>query len=653
MSADDERTSRERPSPFPPPPDPRDRYAPAGRHAPGAGHPRPPVDRPPPERLHAVGAGRPPGPDRPPPPAGPRPAGHRLALGDRYGPGDGPPGGTPPGGVPPGEPPRRSRRGPLLAVLAAVLVVALVGGGVSWYLLSRPGPEGTVAAYVAAWTSGDYASLDPLSTTGQAAELHTAVAENLGVESVEVTTGEAVVDGGQATVPFTAALDLSGTGTWSYEGELPLLRVDGEWKVDFSPAALHPALGPGQVLARSDVWGERGRVRAADGTPVDTPDVSGSIQMIVGEVGPATADDVAELGPAYREGDPVGRSGIQRSHQERLAGTPTTVIQVVEEGAEPAAEPDDPAVVATLEGTPGQDVTLSIDLEVQQAAAAAIIGQDKATALVAIRPSTGEVLAVANVPGGFNRALEGQYAPGSTFKIISYDALFGAGLSPDAALDCAETVDVGGWTFKNAGDAAYGAQSVTEAFATSCNTALISEVADRLDGASLTAAAERYGFNRDLDLGVPALSPSFPTPDGATALAAASIGQGQVLTSPLHMATVPAAVADGNWRPPVLVTDPAPAGLPEPAPVADADRLRAMMRAVVTSGTAKDVGFTGEVHGKTGTAEYGAYVEGEEMSAHGWFVGFEGDVAFAVIVEDGQSGAKAAAPLARRFLEGL
>ncbi|GAA3982569.1 penicillin-binding transpeptidase domain-containing protein [Thermobifida alba] len=644
MSADDERTSRERPSPSEPLPAPRRWHGPPG------------------DPHHDSGPGRPYDPPR-----GRRPAPHPAEHHHRYDP-DEPrydhpaPGRRHPSDDPydsedehrrGGGPRRRARRGPLLAVLAAVLVVALVGGGVYWYLASRPAPEDTVAAYAAAWSSGDHPALDRLATSGEASALHSAVAENLGVESVEVTTGATVVDGDTATAPFTATLALGDTGEWTYEGELPLRRVDGQWKVDFSPAALHPALGPGQTLARSDTWGERGRVLASDGTPVDTPDVSGSIQMIVGEVGPATAEDVAELGPAYDEGDPVGKSGLQRSLQARLAGTPTTLIQVVEEGTEPVEEPEDSAVVGTVEGAPGQDVTLSIDLEVQQAAANAIIGQSKETALVAIRPSTGEVLAVANVPGGFNRALEGQYAPGSTFKIISYDALLGAGLGTDATMDCAETVDVGGWPFRNAGEAAYGAQSVTEAFATSCNTALISEVVTRLDASSLVAAAERYGFNRDLDLGVPTFTPTFPTPENETLLAAMSIGQGQMLTSPVHMATVPAAVADGHWRAPVLVTDPAPADRPAPVPVDHAEQLRAMMRAVVTDGTAEDVGFTGEVHGKTGTAEYGEYVEDEEMSAHGWFVGFEGDVAFAVIVEDGGSGAGAAAPLAQRFLAGL
>ena len=289
----------------------------------------------------------------------------------------------------------------------------------------------------------------------------------------------------------------------------------------------------------------------------------------------------------------------------------------------------------------------------QNAAAQAVIGQSKPTALVATRPSTGEVLAVANIPGGFNRAIEGQYPAGSTFKIVSYEALLSNGLSMDAGMDCPKNAEIDGWPFKNAGDAAYGAQTVTQAFATSCNTALVQEVAEKLDSDSLVAAAEQFGFNSELQTGVPVFNPVFLAPDNTTLLASSSLGQGQLLTSPMHMATVPAAVADGSWRSPVFVTDPEIKDRPEPTPIANAENLRAMMRAVVTEGTAKDVGFIGEVHGKTGTAEYGTAEEGEELPAHAWFVGYEGDVAFAVLVEDGDGGAKDAAPLAKRFLEAL
>ncbi|GLU45773.1 penicillin-binding transpeptidase domain-containing protein [Nocardiopsis ansamitocini] len=551
------------------------------------------------------------------------------------------------------EPERRSRKGLVIGIVAGVTVLALAGAGVSWYVLSMPKPEETVTGYASAWNSGDYPALAELATGEGVAEAYTAVAENLGVESTSVTTGTVTSDGDTASVPYTVALTLANAGDWSYEGELPLERVDGEWKVAFSPSVIHPQLGQGQTLTRVNQWGDRGQVLAADGSRVDTPENAGSsVGMIVGEVGTASAEDLEDLGPAYAEGDPTGASGIQKSQEARLAGTPTTSIQIVDEGED--AEPDEDApVVGSIEGTPGQDVTLSIDPAIQSAAGAAISGQGKPTALVAVRPSTGEVLAAVNAPGGFNRAFEGQYPAGSTFKIISYDALLGAGLGTGDTMDCPKVAEVGGWPFKNAGDAEYGDQSVTEAFATSCNTALVQEVAERLDGASLVDAAERFGFNSDLDVGVPTLESSFPTPDSTTLLAAMSIGQGQMLTSPLHMATVPAAVADGSWRSPVLVTDPALPDQPEPTPVPNAEALRPMMRAVVTEGTAKDVGFTGDVHGKSGTAEYGTAEEGEDLPAHGWFVGYEDDVAFAVIVEDGESGSGAAAPLAKKFLDGL
>jgi hypothetical protein len=552
---------------------------------------------------------------------------------------------------------RKSRKGLWIGVLSAVVVLALVGGAASWYVLTLPRPADTAVAFAAAWAEQDYDAMAEVATGDGVAEDYAAVAENLGVEAADITLGDTVGEGDTATAPFTAVLSLSNAGDWTYEGELPLRRDGGEWRVAYTPSVLHPDLGEGQTLVRANEWGERGHILAGDGSRLDTEDASGSIRMLTGEVGTATAEDLERLGPAYKEGDPTGVGGLQAAYEERLAGTATTSIRLAETGEEDAAieaAADDAEVVGSIEGSPGEDITTGIDPAVQDAAAQAIIGEDRPTSMVAIRPSTGEVLAAANVPGGFNRATEGQYPAGSTFKIVSYDALLDSGMPMEEQMACPETVDVGGRPFKNAGDAAYGAQTVTEAFATSCNTALVQKVAEHLDAAALVSTAEKYGFNSELTTGLPAtFAPSFPAPDSTSMLAAASIGQGQMLTSPLHMATVPAAVADGSWRMPVFVTDPAVPDLPEPTPIANAESLRTMMRAVVTDGTAKDVGFTGEVFGKSGTAEYGTAEEGEELPAHGWFVGFEGDVAFAVVVEDGESGSKAAAPLARAFLDAL
>ncbi|WP_116246600.1 penicillin-binding transpeptidase domain-containing protein [Nocardiopsis sp. FIRDI 009] len=556
-----------------------------------------------------------------------------------------------------GPPRRRSRKGLVIGVVAAVAVLALIGGAVSWFVLGRPRPEEALTEYAAAWEARDYARLADVTTGGDAAAVMEGLDTGLGLETVSVEVGAATVDGGSGSAPYEVTVSLSGASDWGWEGELPLVREDGRWLVDFTPEVAYPGLGEGQVLARTTVWGERGRILAADGTRLDAPGVSGSLQMIVGSLGEATEEDVERLGPAYSVGDTIGVSGLQRTYEERLAGEAATTILMVD-----AAEAEDPAsleateenTVATLDGSDGQDITTSIDMAVQDAAATAILTSNDPAGMVAVRPSTGEILAVVNVPGGFNRALEGRYPPGSSLKIISYSALLDSGMSPDSTMRCTKEYDPGGWTFVNAGGAAYGEQTMTEAFATSCNTALVADVVERLSSEDLVASAEQFGMNAPIDIGVPNFDPSFPPPDGAVMMGAQSIGQGQVETSALHMATVPAAIADGSWRHPVLVTDPAPEGLPEPNPIANAEAIRPMMRAVVTDGTASEAGFQGEVYGKTGSAEYGT-PEGEddELPTHAWMVGYKGDVAFALVVDGGGGGGSVAGPIAARFTNAL
>ncbi|QVQ54654.1 penicillin-binding protein [Spiractinospora alimapuensis] len=553
---------------------------------------------------------------------------------------------------------------------AIVLVLVLVGAGVSWFYFFRASPEDTADDFVAAWQEGDYAAMAALASDGAGLQdLYADVSDQLGLESVAVTLEDVVQDGGAATADFTATMELGDAGEWSYDGQLALLRQEGDWFVDYSPATLHPELEEGQSLTRTNDWEERGEILAADGTRLDTDDASGSVQMMVGQLAEASEEDLEDLGAGYQEGDLVGVSGIQGAQEARLAGTPSVSIRVTDEDAEDEEDEEDEDAadeeedaeedvteVGRIEGEPGEDVTTSLDPAVQAAAGGAIAAQDDPTAMVVIRPSTGEVLASANVPGGFDRAFEGQYPAGSAFKIITYEALLNAGMGMDAEMDCPKTVEVGGLDFRNAGDAEYGEQTVTEAFATSCNTALVTEVADRLDSATMTEAAEEFGFNSELSIGIPVFSPQYPSPDGLSLLAQASIGQGQMLTSPLHMATVPAAVAAGEWHSPRLVTDPAPEDLPEPRPVQHADELRTMMREVVTDGTAESAGFTGNAHGKTGTAEFGeAEGDDDELESHAWFVGFDPDkdVAFAVVVDGGGAGSTEAAPLGADFLNAL
>ena len=563
--------------------------------------------------------------------------------------------------------PRRRGRTLLIGATALVAVLAVGGGVTSWFLLQGPEPVETAVPYVQAWEELDYPAMAEWVQDGASEELetaHTELAERLDVQDVEIDLGDvtAAEDGDTATAPLEVRLDMGEVGQWSYASELPLQLQEGQWLVDFSPAVLYPELEQGQTLTQVNDWAERGDVLAADATPIDTEEVSGSLQLLAGSIGTADAEALEDLGPAYAEGDPVGVSGVQRSYQSELAGSPATSIRVVDQDTEDptaadiAEDPEAFAEVDTIEGSSGEDVTTTIDPGVQQAAEQAIGGQEEPTALTALRPETGEILATANSPADYNQAFEGQYAPGSAFKIVTYAALLDAGMGMDATLDCPETATVSGWEFSNAGDAEHGEQTVTEAFATSCNTALLQEVDERLDAQDQVNAAHEFGFDTDLDVGVPTNEAQFPDPDGAPRLIAESMGQGQILTSPLHMASVPAAVAAGAWHSPTVIASPEPTEVPDPRPVASAENLQSMMRAVITEGTAEDVEFGADVYGKTGSAEFGEREdEDDDLDSHAWFVGFdEGhDVAFAVLVEGGGSGGSVAAPLAADFLAEL
>jgi cell division protein FtsI/penicillin-binding protein 2 len=199
-----------------------------------------------------------------------------------------------------------------------------------------------------------------------------------------------------------------------------------------------------------------------------------------------------------------------------------------------------------------------------------------------------------------------------------------------------------------------GAVPFSSDFAHSCNTAFVGS-ARRISGKQLADAASSLGYGGPDTLGVKAFTGSVPDTDDPVGHAAAAIGQGKVLASPLAVVGATAAVAAGKWTAPRLVTDPAPEGssaAPRQLDAKSVGSLREMMRSVVTEGTATVMRNTpgGPVSGKTGTAEFGS---GDPPKTHAWFTGFQGDIAFAVIVEDGGFGAEAAAPIARDFLARL
>jgi cell division protein FtsI/penicillin-binding protein 2 len=377
----------------------------------------------------------------------------------------------------------------------------------------------------------------------------------------------------------------------------------------------------------------------------------GFARALLGTVGPATAEQLERLGPEYGPGDAVGQSGLQARYERRLGGTATRRIVIRVRGVPTET-------LLTRRGRDGRPVRTTLDPAVQRAAEAAL-GDDAAggagdggvgdepAALVAVQPSTGDVLAVANRPvdSAYNRALEGRYPPGSTFKVVTTAALLRAGLRPQEVVDCPPTATVGGRSFRNFEGGAAGAVPFAQNFAESCNTAFVG-LTERLPATALRDAGRDFGLGERVRLGMPVADSQVPPGRDLVARAAAMIGQDRILASPLAMAGVAATVADGRWRAPrLLAGDPRREG--PPLDPSERDTLRSLMRSVVTGGTGTALAsIPGAVHGKSGTAEYGG---GDPPPTHAWFIAYRDDVAIAVLVENGRSGGSVAAPIAARF----
>jgi cell division protein FtsI/penicillin-binding protein 2 len=378
------------------------------------------------------------------------------------------------------------------------------------------------------------------------------------------------------------------------------------------------------------------------------PPATGFAQALLGTVGTATADVLKAAGSSYREGDVLGLAGLQARFQRRLAGTAGGRV-VVEDVLGTAEQ-----TLATFAPHPGTAVRTTLDQKVQLAAEAALAHEQRPSALVAVRASDGAVLAVVNAPDAtsFDRALEGHYPPGSTFKVVTTYALLGHGVTPATQVACPPSINVGGRVFRNFEGETQASPSFATDFAISCNTAFIG-AARRLSPKELTDAAHGLGVGNRWSLPLPAYSGSVSPPSDDVQLAADAIGQGSVSVSPLTMALVAAAVASGREHSPTLVTDPRQKATPIDGDELDATRaatLRALMLRVVQSGTAAGAGLPAGTRGKTGTAEFGT---GTHPKTHAWFIGWRGDVAFAVLVEGGGVGGRVAAPIAADFLHRL
>ncbi|MDM7830040.1 penicillin-binding transpeptidase domain-containing protein [Cellulomonas edaphi] len=381
---------------------------------------------------------------------------------------------------------------------------------------------------------------------------------------------------------------------------------------------------------------------------------------VLGTVGDATAEAIAKSDGAIAAGDLTGLSGLQRQYDAQLRGLPGLTVEAVSEDGSARRE------LYAVAPTPGTPLRTTLDVGMQTSAENVLAQVRPASAIVAIRPSTGDVLAAASGPGGdgMSTATLGQFAPGSTFKVASALALLRAGATPDSDVTCTPQVDVDGREFSNFPDypsAHLGQIPLRTAFANSCNTAFIAE-RDTATQDALIDAAGSLGLVPGADLGFAAFLGAVPADSDGTDHAATMIGQGRVLASPLGMATVAASVAAGSTvTPRLVVTDDEPAPSPDPTESArplvpltgaEGSTLRELMRGVVTDGGAS---FLADVPGeeviaKTGTAQFG---QTEDLRNHVWMIAAQGDLAVAVFVDEGDYGSTTAGPLLEEFLRAV
>jgi hypothetical protein len=556
-----------------------------------------------------------------------------------------------------------------------------------------PRPEGPGPAaekFFAALAVGDTATAAQLSDSpNDAREALNAAWAGLQATHLDAQVLSAKYAEDTGTVTYRFTWHLPKNRTWSYDGQLKMARDEGRWQVRWTATGLHPRLGEHQTFALRADPPRRASVNELGGSDVLVPgyiyhysldatqaggnligtahaviealhpfnDALNDPQLLAEQASSATQpvdlvtlypDDNDKVAPA------IGRlPGVVVTPQaEMLPTDPHFAPSVIAEVKKAVlAQLDgqagwrvvsvnqngvDVAVLQEIEGTPAPSVTVTLDRAVQNAAQHAVDTRGGKAMLVAIKPSTGEILAIAQNAGANADgpiATTGLFPPGSTFKMITAGAAVDRDMAtPATMLGCPGHIDIGHRTIPNYGGFDLGVVPMSRAFASSCNTTF-AELSSRMPPRGLTQTATRYGIGLDYQVeGITTVTGSVPPTVDLAERTEDGFGQGKVLASPFGMALVAATVAAGKTPVPQLIVGRPTAVQGDQTPISPKmiDALRPMMRLVVTNGTAKDIAGSGEVYGKTGEAEFPG-------GSHSWFAGYRGDLAFAALIVGGGS----------------
>jgi cell division protein FtsI/penicillin-binding protein 2 len=570
----------------------------------------------------------------------------------------------------PSETERRRRLLTRAGPLAAIALLAFIFGATA----GSPGsPEKDAAnRFVEAWETrnfrGMYGELNEASKAAvgrKAFEAAYRETEQVAtVRTIEAgSAGDAAkTDAGQI-VPVEMAIGTVAFGAVEAEVELPY----AEGGIDWDPSLTFPGLKTGEELAADVELAERAPILARDGTKLaegpaqerEHPIGTAAID-VTGEVGEAS--DEEELARLARHGfppeTPVGISGLERAFNDRLAGKPGGSLLAV------AADGTTVRTLAKAKPKPGSPVKTTIDPDLQESAVAALAGRAGGVAVLDARK--GDVRALAG------QAFSAPQPPGSTFKVITTTAALEAdAVSLDDEFEITDGVNVGGRFLNNANGEFCGG-TFREAFAESCN-AVFAPLGPAVGNDKLVETAEAYGFNSPVTLYEPQIvqevdpeESTIPTEIGEEIdLGVSAIGQGEVLATPLEMASVAQTVAnDGVREPNSIVLNKKLRPKAESTRVMSeqtAQELTELMIGVVVEGTGTAGAITeAQVAGKTGTAELGPK-PGEEDKENpvqikdAWFTAFapaeKPRLAVGVmLIEAEAAGGEVAAPIASEIL---
>jgi Penicillin binding protein transpeptidase domain len=603
------------------------------------GMPLLPPDTPPPSPAEPV----PPAPE----PAGRRPHSHRRAEQTVYHTS------AVYGGAAPQQRPvkRRTLAVMVTAGVLAVLVVALVlvltvfkpGSGTPKYGLIPTGSsaqqdgEQVAAAFLTAWDTHELTkAANYTDKPSAAAAALAAYPKYLNMKGFAATPGAVTDAAGSTTaqpresVTFAVSASVAAgsgqaavRGKWAYHSKLVAYQQANSsvWFVAWQPDVVAPNLTAATHLTAITV----------PPTVSMVTDASGANLTRYGDPGLSTIAGLLKASAPATEGAKPGLN-----------------VQIETKSGQPV--PGSQAILVA----PGNYPTISTTINPKaEAAARSSVGMHKQSSMIAIQPSTGQILAIANNAEQNDFALTAKVAPGSTMKVITSAALLNAGvLTPQSPVACPPAFTIQGITYHNdQGESEPPGTPFINDFAQSCNNAFTTQWS-HLSGKLASTAKDYFGLNQKWNIGIGNLSASYFNARASASgseLAQEAFGEGSLVASPIAMASVAATVDTGTFKQPILTTT-AKQVTAKPLPAATQAGLKEMMRAVVTSGTGAGLGFGPTVYAKTGTAD----IQGQDQP-NSWLIAFDPtkDIAVACLVVNAGYGAQFAGPEVASFLNSL